>query len=191
MKKLKLTVRIFLLGILLFFLIYLLIPSPEIPPLPNSLKSTEEGDTVQVPGVAAYYSDTRREEAVTFYQKSFALPFFDLPFLNYRLNHPPEYAREVVRDQISTSYFEEIVHPFRESLYINGFEPYILLKDKPDLLKGNVMIIDEKEYFSKVTIRYLPSPLWERILVFGFGVILSFGLFMFWRRIVNAGWRLE
>ena len=49
---------IFLLG-----LVYLLVPGPskieDFPPLPTSTKSALEGDTIQNPNIAAYYSNFR------------------------------------------------------------------------------------------------------------------------------------
>ncbi len=48
--------------------IYLILPAPKnFPYLPNSIKSIEPGDTVQIANVSAYYTDTSRKEVVDYY----------------------------------------------------------------------------------------------------------------------------
>ncbi len=112
----------FLVGILLS--LYLLLPGPSLPPpdLPESLKSTEPGDTIQLTRVSAYYTQKQREEVISFYDDYYShSPFLNLPFISYRLNHPPEHAREIWADTKQSYYLEEIVHPFAGSLFVNGF----------------------------------------------------------------------
>jgi len=176
---------------LIFFLFYLLLPSPKISPLPQSLRSQEEGDTWQVPGVSGYYTDLKRADVLNYYQQSFALPFFKFLPLNYRLNQPPEYAKQVIRSEIIVSYFEEIVHPFRETLIVTGFEPSVLYKDKSGKIAQTAIIVGGKNYFSKVTIRYLPTPIWKRILLFVFFLFSFGGLILIWRRILKPGWNID
>ena len=71
--------------------IYLIFPSPApLPPLPNGLKSDEPGDTVQIPGIYAYYTDLSRQEIISFYQNNYTNSrLFKFPFITYRLNYPP------------------------------------------------------------------------------------------------------
>ncbi len=68
--------NVFLAILFLLGLTYLLLPGPssvkDIAALPNSVKSSEPGDTIQVPNVAAYFSDMRRKEVTSFYLKEFS-----------------------------------------------------------------------------------------------------------------------
>lgn len=134
--------------------IYLLLPPPAIlPPLPESLKSIEPGDTVQIPGISAYYTNLSRQEVISFYQENFSRStFLKIPLPTYRLNHPPEFARTLIRSTQQSSYIEEIVHPLRESLYVNGFEWENDPFTKPEKRIKNKMIIDKKEYKAKITL---------------------------------------
>lgn len=150
------TIIIFILGNL-----YLILPSPaELPSLPDSLKSTEPGDTTQIPGVSAYYTDLPRKAVVDFYTKAFSRS------IGYRLNHPPERIREVLRDTQQSTYVEEIVHPLRESLFINGFEWENDPFTGPSGRIKNATTINGKTYKCKVTLFYQGSKIWPRLLVF-------------------------
>lgn len=159
----------------LLILIYLLLPPPaEPPPLPESLKSTEPGDTVEIPGLFAYYTNLSRKDTVSFYQKYFyRSKFLGIPLLTYKLNHPPEFALIVIRDTIHSSFFEELVHPFRESWYINGYEPANDPFVKSGQKLGNFKF-GEKEYTAKVTVLKKESNPLSRVIIFGLVV------FCFW-----------
>lgn len=169
------------------FLIYLLLPSPQIPPLPNSQKSTEEGDTVQIPGVSAYYTDYKRTEIVKFYSESFSRsPFLNLPFFQIKLNHPVEYPRQVIRDPFLASYVEEIVHPFRESLIIAGWEPVnapTQLYNDQDRLP---IIVGEKQFYGKATLRYFESNFAARIFIFILATGVGVAIFLNYKKIFSS-----
>lgn len=173
----------------ILFLIYLLLPPQRtIPPLPDSLKSTEEGDIVQIPGVSAYYSDKTRDEVTKFYSYYFSKSSsLGLPLPTIYLSHPPEYARLVIRDQILTSYLVEYVHPFRDSLFINGWEPDVYFAANPVMRSQHQIYLSEKKYFSKTTLRSFQSNVAARVVLF----FLAIGLFwLFYRlskRIINTG----
>lgn len=154
--------------VLLFAIIYLILPPPaELLPLPNSLKSDEPGDTVQIPGISAYYTDLSRQEVISFYQKYFSRSsFLGIPLITYRLNYPPEYSKELIRRTTQqTSYLEEIVHPMRESLFVSGFEWENDPFTKPEKRVKNKMIINGKEYKSKITLITRHSSPFFRIIV--------------------------
>ena len=51
---------------------------------------------------------------------------------------------------------EEIVHPLRESIYINGFEPKT--EEYAQYYKGT-------RYNQKIIVKYVPSSVWIRIIV--------------------------
>jgi len=172
----KKTLILFFYFFLFLIFVYLLLPPPlEIPPLPESLKSTEPGDTIQIPGVSAYYTNLPRQEVLDFYQKNFSKSrFLGIPLLTYRLNHPPEYARQVIRDTQQSSYLEEIVHPLRESLFVNGYEWENDPFTPPASRSQYRMVINGKEFKCKVTIRPFFSNLWARVIVFIGIITISF-----------------
>jgi len=155
--------------LIVFFLgnLYLLLPPPpELPPLPNSIKSNEPGDTVQIKGVSAYYTDLSRQEVVDFYTKNFSFSsWLKIPLITYRLNHPPERIREVLRPTQFSTYVEEIVHPLRGSLFVNGYEwdndPFTA----PSQRSKNIILVNGKVYQFKVTLFLQYAPWWQRIAV--------------------------
>ena len=158
----KILPRTIFLLLSLLFLFYLFLPSPDFPePLPGSLTSKEPGDT-ETPLRRAYFTDLSREEVLTFYQNEFTYsPFFGLPLPTYRLNYPPEEAQSLVRDQTRSTFLEEIVHPLRESIYVNGFEP------KTD---NEAIRVEGRRWRQKVTLKYIPSSYIVR-LTFGLAAL--------------------
>lgn len=161
----------------LAFLIYLLMPGPssinDFPALPASVKSSLEGDTIQVPDVAGYFSNNYRDFVIPFYSQGFQAKtkFFFKPL---RLNHPPEDAYAKIKDQTPSTYLEEITYPFRDSLYINGLEP--LTEDGQPRYQGADRIeYDGARYDTKVTLRYYSSGLVPRVVLW-LGVNLSVAL---------------
>ena len=80
----------------------------------------------------------------------------------YTLNYPPEDAQWLIRDQTRSVFLEEIVHPFRESVFVNGFQARAA---KDDIwYKGG-------HYDTKLTIRYVPSSLLIRAPLVFFSLI--------------------
>src|SRR5579872_2116571 len=165
---------VFLLG-----LVYLLLPGPQtiddFSRLPISTKSELAGDTIQNPNIAAYYSNYDRAYVTQFYQQDlknnycndevmgFPNPLCFIPPI--KLNHPPEEAFTYIRDQEESTYLEEYLYPLRESLFVNGYEP--IDKTGKKFNSSSVpLLVDGLTYFSKATIRYYPTPIWERVLVY-------------------------
>lgn len=141
----------------ILFIIYLVLPEPVMPAhLPNSVQSTLSGD-LETPTRVAYFTDMTRAEVMEYYKGQFSKSSggVELPTLN--LNYPPEEALILVRDQTYSTFLEELAHPFRESLFINGFEPK-LDRDSP-------LIVDGKNWRQKVTIRYNQSEVLPRVLI--------------------------
>lgn len=156
------------------FAVYLLLPTPasirDFPALPNSTKSGLSGDTWQVPNVAAYFSDNYRDFVIPFYRDAFIKKSW-LGILPLRLNYPPEFAFTAIKDQTQSTYLEEMVYPMKDSLFVNGLEPYT--KDGAPRFKGATTFeVGGGLYTTKVTLRYYPSPVWARIIGWG-GVLLS------------------
>src|SRR4030043_1567819 len=141
----------------LIFIFYLVLPGYEFPKPPSdALQSTEPGDNETLLR-RAYFTNLTREEVMNHYKNQFThSSFYNLPIPTYRLNYPPEDAQTLIRDQARSTFLEEIVHPFRESVYINGFEP----KEKKDAVN-----IAGKIWRQKIIIKYAPSLIWIRLLL--------------------------
>jgi hypothetical protein len=145
----------------IFFILYLFYPSPDFPsPPPGSVQSQEKADT-ETPYRRAYFTNYTREQVIAHYKNQFKLKYFTL-----ELNYPPEDAQVLIRDQTRSYYLEELVHPFRESLYINGFVPQVA---KDDIWYKGV------HYQEKITIKYVPSNFYIR---FGFALATLFIMFV-------------
>lgn len=161
MKKLSIFI-FFIFSVLLLY--YVSIPSPDFPtPPPEFMQSIEPGD-METTLRRAYYTDLTREEVINYYIKEFNKGF---NIYTPRFNYPPEEAVTIIRDQTKSTFLEEIAHPFRESIYINGFEP------KTENYK---IVIDGKNWRQKIIIRYVPSSLWVRLLVLGSTLAATFVL---------------
>lgn len=158
----------------------MLLPGPstiaQFSPLSNSVKSTLSGDTVQIPNVSAYFSNNYRDIAIPFYRNEYQkLTAFGFPAL--RLNYPPEFAYTAIKDQTESTYLEEFVYPLRDSLFVNGFEPFE--KDRtPRFRTANFFILDEGIFETKVTLRYYPSSYIVRIITW-IGICTS--IYLLWR----------
>lgn len=127
----------------------MLLPAEGFPAAPEgAVQSFEPADT-ETPLRRAYFVNMTRDDVMAHYKKEFD----SLPIL--RLNYPPEEAQSIIRDQTRSSYLEELVHPFRESVYVNGFMP----KEEKDVILINGIIYDQK-----ITIRYVPSSVIVRVL---------------------------
>jgi hypothetical protein len=140
------------LGIVLVILgaVYLALPIPKFPPPPpGALTSLEPADTESVYRVA-YYTDLTRPEIEDYYDRVYHSP------VQYRINLPPEDAYTVIRDQTRSSYLEEIVHPLRDSLYINVFVPTL----PTEQINRNGI-----HYLDKITIRQIPSQPITRLTI--------------------------
>lgn len=134
--------------LLLFAVYYLLAPLPGFPPPSSgSFISSEPADTESIYR-QAYYTNLSRSEIMAYYKSRF--PGF------VRLNHPPEDAYSLIRDQTRSSWLEELVHPWKDSIYINGFYP---TKATDQINIGGV------HYVAKITVRYIPSHPVTRLTV--------------------------
>lgn len=138
--------------------------------LPNSIKSTLSGDTVQFPNVSGYFSNHFRDFVVYFYVKNYQ-DSTHFPFPPLRLNHPPEYSWTVINVNTDTTFLEELVYPLRDSLFVNGFETY-----RPNGTKvfwgGPRLMADDKEWAAKTTLRFYSSNFLIKIIVW-LGIIIS------------------
>lgn len=146
----------------IFAITYLISPTPNLPDLVNSVKSDEPGDTVQLANVSAYYTNMTRTEVMNFYKAYYSGPFRII------LNYPPEKSKEIIKDTIQSYYFQEFVLPFRESLFVNGFEWENDVFTKPEKRIVNKLLFKGKEYKAKITIKTIPVSKPKRIAGFLF-----------------------
>lgn len=144
--------------------VYVLLPNPSFPLAPSdAVQSNEPGDSEDLGHLRAYFTNFTREEVMNFYKSQMnTSSFFSLSLPTYRLNYPPEEAGTIIHDQARSTFLEEVVHPLRESVFVNGFEPKVA-KDEI-WYKGT-------HYRQKITIRFVPSNVIVRVLI----VILSVG----------------
>lgn len=143
-----------------FAIFYLISPTPNLPDLPNSAKSDLPGDTTQISNVSGYYTNMTRTEVMNFYKAYYSGPF------RINLNHPPEKSKEIIVNTIQSYYLEEFVLPFKESLYVNGFEWENDVFTKPENRSKNKLIYQDKEYKAKITIRRFPTSTPKRLFTF-------------------------
>ena len=159
--------KIFYIFFCTVFLIYMVWPGPskisDFNALPNSSKSTLEGDTIQIPNVSAYFSNNFRNFVTNFYFTNYQkLTHFPIPPL--RLNHPPEYSWKVIKVNTDSTYLEEFVYPLRDSLYVNGFEPFY--EDGTSRYWGaSNFTVNGNSWYTKTTLRFYPSNLLVKVLV--------------------------
>lgn len=155
--------KVIFLAILVSSIYYLVLPSPKFPDAPpGSLQSNEPADTESIYRLG-YYTNLSRPELMDYYDSQFRA---QIP-IQYRLILPPEDSFTVIRDQTKSSYLEQIVHPLRETLYINAFVP----------IKPTEQInINGVHYLNKVTIRYLPSHPISRLTALAMSSLLVFWL---------------
>lgn len=154
-----------LLGLIFLIIgLYVLLPTPEFPAPPEEVLQSSEPADLETPLRQGYYTNLTRTEILEYYTQKFNRSKFNNLWLpTYRLNYPPEESQTIIRDQTHSTFLEEIVHPFRESLYISGYEP------DPNIV---TLEYEGKIWRQKIIVKFVPSPLWARISV----VILSFGL---------------
>ena len=84
------------------------------------------------------------------------------------LNYPPEYAKQYIRNEQKGTFLEEYVYPLRESVFVNGYEPAVEdeMMKKPRSFIGDHINIKGNYYVSKTILRFYPSGLFERLLVY-------------------------
>ncbi len=153
---------------LVFFItlsVYVYPASPEFPKPPEGAVQSNEPADVESPYRRGYYTNLSRAEVLTHYEKEFNQGFYYAP----RLNYPPEEAPALIRDQTKSTFLEEITHPLRESIYINGFEP----KEEQ-----YAQFFEGVRYKQKIIVRYVPSNNWVRLAVIAGSTIFGYLLFL-------------
>lgn len=149
-------------------LVYLSLPAPKVPQLPDAALSDEPGDTWQNPGQTAYFTNWERKQVLPYLQEDFSLEFVGFTIPSYRLNYRPEEADKYIRKHIDSYYLEEIVHPLRESLFVHGWNPHKSprfdhLSD--DDIRERLIIFKDEVYRSKIILNPYYSNLLVRALI--------------------------
>lgn len=172
-------------------LIYLVLPGPskieDFTPIPDSTRSNLDGDTWQNPNIVAYFSDFRRVDITQFYRQQLGDKYFFGKFIPpIRLNHPPEAAYTYIRDQQESTFLEEYIYPFRESLYVNGYEPEVenRMFKKPSNFVGNHVWYEEVPFNSKATLRFYPSNPISRVIIYLGIWAVTITLFKLYRKVL-------
>ena len=166
----------FLILINLLGIFYLIKPTRFPPDLPSSVISTLPGDTVQISNVKAYFTNLSRTEVMNFYKANYGGLFRII------INYPPEKAKEIFVDTMQSYYLEEFIIPFKESLYINGFEWEKDVFTKPEKRIVNKLIYSNQEFKSKITIRVFPTSIPKRLFVFFFSQIIIYLIYVCYRK---------
>jgi len=149
----------------LIFLIYLALPNINYPEkIKESIQSKEPADTENILR-RAYFTNYGRSEVINHYMNEYKLLGI---FSSIRLNYPPEEAQVMIRDQTMSTYLEELVYPFRESIYINGFEP----KNMQDTI-----IIDGVNWQQKIIIKQVTSNVVLRFIIGSSVVFLGYRIY--------------
>lgn len=137
-------------------MLYLAIPNQNFPEKIESAYISSEPSDVELDERRGYYLDETREEVIQHYKGVFSLNAFGVVIKPIRLNYPPEEAQIVIRDQTRSTFLEELVFPFRESIFINGFEP---TDDK------DAIVINSIRYRQKVIVRHVQSEPIVRVTI--------------------------
>mgnify|MGYP001608287733 CR=1 FL=1 len=173
-----------LFGLFLLGLIYILSPGPigisDFTPIPNSLKSDEPGDTVQVPNISAYFSNLDRAGITKFYKDDYRKKFIFGWIPPETLNYSPINALQYIRErQEESTFLEEYVYPLRGSIFVNGYEPSVdkEIKKFTKPVSGGPMEVHGQYFTSKTTLRFYPAP-WHVSLISYIGIwVMSLSLF--------------
>jgi len=118
-------------------LVYLALPGPAFPSTLWDFKPSDEPSDMESSLRRGYFTEITRDQLMSHYVREFKW--------GVKLNYPPEDAQTLIRDQTKSNFLEEIVHPMRESIYINGYKP----------VGGDF----------KVIVKYVPSNVAVRILI--------------------------
>lgn len=147
-------------------ILYLALPGYSFPePPPDSLQSQEPAD-LESPLRRGYFTNYSRAEVLSWYEKQFNhSSFMNIKLPTKLLNYPPEYAQTIIRDQTGSTFLQEFTHPFRESEYINGFQP-------GNTDSAPIFFVGGTSWRMKIIVRSVPSNVWVREVIF----ILSAGM---------------
>lgn len=154
-------------------IVYLSLPNFDFPvPPPDALQSQELGDTENLAVRRAYFTNLTRAEVLDWYKNQINhSKFMGIPFPTFLVNYPPEESQTIIRDQTRSTFLQEAVNPFRESIYINGFEP-TEAKD--------AIFIEGRDWRQKIIIRYVSGSILLRLGIFILTATLMVVMYSAW-----------
>lgn len=148
---------------------YLALPNYKFPdPPPDAIVSQEPAD-LETPLRRGYFTNLSREETLNWYKKQFdqkQIFGINVKIPTLLFNYPPENSATLIREQTESTFLQEFVHPFRESVYVNGDKPTIY-KDKP------AFFVNGQAREQKIIIRTVDSSLWMREFFFIVSMIMT------------------
>lgn len=139
---------------------YLITPTPTITDLTNSVKSDLSDDNFDPTHVSGYFANLSRTEVINFYKANINGLF------RIQLNHPPEKSRDIFYYFTKSTYLEEFVFPFKQSLYINGYEWENDVFTKPENRITNKLTYQNKTYQTKINIKAYTTTIPQRLIAF-------------------------
>ncbi|NMC77698.1 MAG: hypothetical protein GYA60_10480 [Candidatus Methanofastidiosa archaeon] len=168
---------------LLFCLVlvfYVALPNFDFPkPPPDSVQSKEPAD-MEDSLRQAYFTNYSRAEVLEWYESQFRKsPFLGISLPTYLLNYPPEESQSIIRDQTRSTFLQEIVHPFRETVFVNGYEPA-----KED--DKNKIIIDGVRWRQKIIVKYIPTNVVVREIILLAGLVSFPVLFIIFGKLMSS-----
>jgi hypothetical protein len=154
-------------------IVYLSLPNFDFPtPPPDALQSQELGDTENLSVRRAYFTNYTRSEVLDWYKNQINhSKFMGIPLPTFLVNYPPEESQTIIRDQTRSTFLQEAVNPFRESIYINGFEP----KEAKD-----AVFIEGRDWRQKIIIRYVSGSVFLRLGIFILTATLMVVMYSAW-----------
>src|SRR3989304_7623866 len=164
--------RIIYCSFAILLLLYLFLPNQPFPEPPDYFLQSYEPADVESSLRRGYYNDSKRQDVINYYRTKFdSFSFFGENFqiFSFNLNYPPEDSQNLIRDQTRSTYLEELVHPLRESFFINGFEP---ARDNDQIF------INDHNYCQKTIVKKVETGLLERVVV-GVTALISIYILIF------------
>jgi len=161
----KTIVKTIFIIILFLFGLYLLLPLEEFPREPiGAIVSNEPADVEDI-NRRGYFTNFTRSDVISHYKDEFKFSFFGINIFPIRLNYPPEESKLLIRDQTRSTFLEELIFPFRESIFINGFEP----KEDKD-----VIVVNREKYRQKIIVKHNASKTLPRFILGMLSVIFIY-----------------
>jgi hypothetical protein len=122
---------------------------------------------------ASYYTNNRRGLVTGFYSQelqklncaSFKLinPFCYIKPM--KINHSTNLVSTYFAPKQKSTYLEEYFYPLKNSIIVNGYEPYDE-NGKPFTKLSEPLMLNGKQYNSIVTVRYYSSSIFSLVLIY-------------------------
>jgi hypothetical protein len=159
---------LFLLG-----LWYIVLPVPHLTRDFISSQNAVIGKSSEVKYI--FYTNQWRSSVTEYYQKKFReshcqgnsvlnLFCYINPII---LNYSPLLATTLIDSKQQSTYLEEYIYPLKDSIIVNGYEPYDQNGKQFDK-SSQPLVFNGKQYHAQVTVRYYSSSFVSRIFIYLF-----------------------